>query len=59
MTFKTTEKIDDFIKEHRAKCRPQGTAGEQFVFTFVPTSIVECQNVKCVCCGEELSDYID
>lgn len=35
------------------------TAGEQFVYEFLPSGIVECQTVKCMCCNEEFTDYVD
>lgn len=59
MTFETSKKIDKWIKDHRAKgCVSHATAGEQFVFEFLPSGIVECQTVKCLCCGEEFTDYV-
>ena len=35
------------------------TTGEQFVYEFLPSGIVECQTVKCMYCGEEFTDYVD
>lgn len=29
-------------------CVSRATAGEQFVYEFLPSDIVECQTVKCV-----------
>lgn len=59
MTFKTSKKIDKWIEEHREKCASHATAGEQFLFEFLPSGIVECQTVKCMCCKEEFSYYVD
>lgn len=57
MEFKTTKKIDRWVNEHRKKCVSRATAGEQFVYEFLPTGIVECQTVRCMCCKEEFTDY--
>lgn len=59
MTFETSEKIDKWIEEHRKKCVSHATAGEQFIFEFVPTGIIEVQTVKCMCCKEKFADYVD
>ena len=40
-------------------CVSHATAGEQFVYEFIPSGIVECQTVKCMCCGEKFTDYVD
>ena len=58
MDFKTSKKIDRWVNEHRKKCVSRVTAGEQFVYEFLPTGIVECQTVKCMCCKEEFTDYV-
>ena len=58
MDFKTSKKIDDWVEEHRKKCRSRASAGEQFTFEFIPTGIVECQTVKCLRCKEEFTDYV-
>lgn len=57
MEFKTTKKIDRWVNEHRKKCVSRATAGEQFVYEFLPSGIVECQTVRCMCCKEEFTDY--
>ena len=59
MTFKTSKLIDKWVENHRKKCVSHATAGEQFVFEFLPTGIVECQTVKCLCCKETFTDYKD
>ena len=43
----------------KSGCVSHATAGEQFVFEFLPSGIVECQTVKCLCCGKEFTDYVD
>ena len=59
MTFKTTNKINEWIREHVKTCKSHATAGEHFVYEFLPNAIVECQTVKCLCCKKEFTDYID
>lgn len=59
MIFETSGKIDKWIEEHRKKCVSHATAGEQFIFEFVPTGIIEAQTVKCMCCKEKFTDYVD
>ena len=47
-------------RNHRKQgCRSRATAGEQFVYEFLPSGIVECQTVKCMCCGKKFTDYVD
>lgn len=59
MVFETSKRIDKWTEKHREKCVSHATAGEQFVFEFLPSGIVECQTVRCLCCGEKFTDYID
>jgi len=60
MKFETSKKIDKWIEKHREQgCVSRATAGEQFVFEFLPSGIVECQTVKCLCCRKEFTDYVD
>lgn len=59
MTFETSKTIDKWVKEHGKECRTHATAGEQFVFKFLPSAIVECQTVECLCCGKKYTDYVD
>lgn len=59
MTFTTSDKLNKWIEKHQKKCKSRATAGEQFVFEFLPSGIVECQTVKCMCCKEEYTDYVD
>lgn len=35
-------------------CVSHATAGEQFVYKFLPSGIVECQTVNCLCCARDL-----
>ena len=58
MEFKTSKRIDRWVEKHREKCVSRATAGEQFVYEFLPTGIVECQTVRCLCCKEEFTDYV-
>ena len=58
--FKTSKKLNKWVENHRKKgCVSHATAGEQFVYEFLPIGIIECQTVKCMCCGEKFTDYVD
>ena len=46
-------------KHIKQGCVSHATAGEQFVYEFLPSGIVECQTVKCLCCKKEFADYVD
>lgn len=59
MKFETSKKIDKWVENHRKKCKSCATAGEQFIYEFLPSGIVECQTVKCMICKEEITDYVD
>lgn len=59
MKFETSKRLDKWVKEHQKKCLTYATAGEQFIWEFLPSGIVECQTVKCMCCKEEFTDYVD
>ena len=58
MKFETSKLIDKWVEKHHEKCKSRATAGEQFVYEFIPTGIVECQTVKCMICKEEFTDYV-
>ena len=58
--FKTSKKLDKWVENHRKQgCVSRATAGEQFLYEFLPSGIIECQTVKCMCCGEKFTDYVD
>ena len=60
MTFETSPRINKWMQDHvRQGCITRATAGEQFVFTFLPSGIIDCQTVKCMCCWKEFTDYVD
>lgn len=59
MKFETSKRIDRWVEQHQKKCKSHATAGEQFVYEFLPSGIVECQTVKFLCCGKEFTDYVD
>ena len=59
MKFETSKVIDKWVEKHRKECRSRATAGEQFIYEFLPSGIVECQTVKCMCCKAEFTDYVD
>lgn len=51
--------MDKWVEKHRKHCVSHATAGEQFIYEFLPSGIIECQTVKCMCCGEKITDYVD
>lgn len=59
MEFKTSKKIDKWIEKHQQNCKSHASAGEQFEYKFLPNGIIECQTVKCMCCGEKYTDYTE
>ena len=59
MVFETSQRLDKWVEKHRKECKTRATAGEQFVWKFLPSGIIECQTAKCMCCGEEFTDYVD
>lgn len=59
MEFKTSYRIDRWVEKHREECKTYATAGEQFMYTFLPSGIIECQTVQCLCCGKKFTDYVD
>lgn len=59
MTFKTHKALDKWIENHNKECKSYATAGEHYIFTFLPSGIVECQTVKCLCCSAEKTFYVD
>lgn len=59
MTFETSKRLDRWMEKHREKCISRATVGEQFIWKFLPSGIVECQTIKCLCCGEKFTDYVD
>lgn len=40
-------------------CTSNASAGEQFIYEFIPTSIMEVQTVRCMCCGDKYTYYDD
>lgn len=58
MKFETSRKIDKWVENHiKEGCVSHATAGEQFVYRFLPSGIVECQTVRCLYCGKKFTDY--
>lgn len=58
IVFEPTEKLVKWMHKHCETCHSNGSAGEHFQWVFLPTGIVECQTIKCIICGEELTDYV-
>lgn len=59
MTFETCKALDEWVEEHSKKCKSYATGGEHYSFHFLPSGIVECQTVKCLCCKEQKTFYTD
>lgn len=60
MNFQTSPKIDNWVKKHVSNgCKSRAAAGEQFLYEFLPSGIIECQTVKCMVCGEKFHDYVE
>lgn len=59
MKFETSIKLNQWVKKHRQNCVSYATAGEQFIYEFLPSGIIECQTVKCMLCKEKFTDYVD
>lgn len=60
MKFETSKRIDNWAENHRNQgCITRATAGEQSVYEFLPSGIIECQTIKCLCCGKKFTDYVD
>ena len=57
--FEIDQEILDWKREHISKCKSRAFDGAQFKYEFIPTSIVEIQTVKCMCCDKEKTVYID
>ena len=46
MVFETSQRLDKWVEKHRKKCKTRATAGEQFVWEFLPSGIIEMSNCK-------------
>ena len=57
--FKPSKKLIEWTKKHQESCKSTATGGEQFEWSFSPSSIVEVQKAKCLICGEKCIDYVD
>lgn len=59
MKFVVSNEIKEWIANHVKECKTRAFDGGQFKYMFIPTSIVEVQTVKCLCCGEEYTYIVD
>lgn len=59
MKFETSKRLDKWMEQHNKKCKPYTTAGEHYIWEFLPSGIIECQTIKCLCCSEKFIDYVD
>ena len=48
------ERIEEFKKKHRETCtkRQNLTLGEYWTYSFIPTGLGTCVEIKCNLCGE-------
>lgn len=58
MEFITDKNLDKWVEEHNKICKSYATGGEHYEFSFLPSGIVECQSVQCLCCGERKVFYV-
>lgn len=58
MEFKTSNRLDRWMEKHNKECKTHATAGEHYTWEFLPSGIVECQTIRCLCCGKEFTDYV-
>ena len=59
MKFEVSEELQKWIKQHLVVCQSKTFDGAQFRYQFIPTALVEVQTVKCLCCGEKKTAYVD
>lgn len=59
MKFKVSENLIIWIKQHLIACQTKAFDGSQFKYEFIPTGTVEVQTVKCLCCGDKKTAYVD
>lgn len=59
MEFVTDKEIDDWIIQHTKYCKSKAFDGAQFKFEFIPTGIVEVQEVTCGICKKKKLVYVD
>lgn len=59
MKFETSEDLQNWIKQHLIVCQTKTFDGAKFRYQFIPTGSVEVQTVKCLCCGEKKTVYVD
>lgn len=57
MKFETSKNIINWVTEHNKICKSHATAGEHYEFKFIPSGIVERQDVKCLICKKEFTDF--
>ena len=59
MTVETNKSVAKWVEEQGQNCKTRATAGEHFIYEYLPSAIIECQTAKCMCCGEEFTDYVE
>lgn len=58
ITFKVFPRLIKWMDGHNKKYHSYATAGEHYIFEFLPSGIIECQTIKCLICKEEFTDYV-
>lgn len=59
MTFELPKELEDWTHKHCEHCKSYATAGEHFVYKFVPSGIVTVCTAKCLICREEKTVFVD
>ena len=59
MSFEVSKDLINWIKQHLIVCQTKAFDGSQFKYEFTPTETVEVQTVKCLCCGDKKTVYIE
>lgn len=53
MTELETKRTDEFLKKHK-NCRGGGAFGEKIIVSFIPTSLGDIVELRCMGCGAML-----
>lgn len=53
------KKINKWQKEHDKQHGAYPTAGERYIYEFLPTGIITCVTCRCMLCNEEFDCYDD
>lgn len=59
MTFETSDMVVRWTEVHDLNCKSRASAGEHYLYQFIPSGIVMVQTVRCLVCGKEFTVYED